>query len=73
MIERRPHLAVTWLKEMTEIKPERWKKIEAFEWLEKACEERSAGLIYIKVNPILDSLCADPRFADLLQRVGLPQ
>lgn len=45
-------------------------KEKAFEWLEKAYEERSDHLIYLKVDPILDSLRADARFKDLLRRVG---
>ncbi len=49
-------------------------KGKAFEWLEKAYEERSQGLIgyYIKVSPAYDPLRSDPRFQDLLRRVGLP-
>ena len=48
-------------------------KDQAFVWLEKAFEERSNYLAYLKVFPILDPLRADPRFADLIRRVGLPQ
>jgi TolB-like protein/Tfp pilus assembly protein PilF len=46
-------------------------KDRAFEWLEKAYEERSDLLVYLKVEPRLDSLRSDPRFADLLRRMGL--
>ncbi len=45
---------------------------QAFEWLEKAYEERSNWLVFLKVEPRLDTLRADPRFQDLLRRVGLP-
>jgi TolB-like protein/DNA-binding winged helix-turn-helix (wHTH) protein/Tfp pilus assembly protein PilF len=48
------------------------KKDEAFVWLEKAFAERSNYLAYLKVFPILDPLRSDPRFANLVQRVGLP-
>lgn len=44
----------------------------AFEWLQKAREERSESLIYLKVERALDSLRSDPRFQDLVCRVGLP-
>jgi TolB-like protein/Tfp pilus assembly protein PilF len=44
---------------------------EAFAWFERAYREKSEGLQYIKVDPFLDPLRSDPRFADLLHRVGL--
>lgn len=46
-------------------------KNQAFIWLEKASEDRSVNLMYLKVEPILDPLRADPRFAQLLLRVNL--
>jgi len=44
---------------------------QAFEWLDKACEERCGWLTYVKVEPRLDSLRADPRFSALLRRLRL--
>jgi TolB-like protein/DNA-binding winged helix-turn-helix (wHTH) protein/tetratricopeptide (TPR) repeat protein len=44
---------------------------EAFAWLERAYQEQSNILIYIKVFPPYDSLRGDPRFQDLVRRVGL--
>jgi hypothetical protein len=44
-------------------------KDKAFEWLEKAYEERSIGAI--KVVPAYDPLRSDPRFADLVRRMNL--
>jgi len=48
-------------------------KDQAFVWLEKAYQERSNYVAYLKVFPIVDSLRSDPRFTDLVRRVGLPQ
>jgi hypothetical protein len=45
----------------------------AMEWLEKAYEIRSRNVVWLKVWPQYDSLRADPRFADLLKRIGLPE
>ena len=47
-------------------------KDKAFEWLEKAYTLRDRGLTYLKVDPCVDPLRSDPRFQDLLRRVGLP-
>jgi hypothetical protein len=47
-------------------------KENAFEWLEKAYEERSGRLgVSIRVDPMFDALRSDPRFADLLRRMNL--
>ena len=48
------------------------RKDEAFEWLNKACDERSVWMIWLKVDPALDGLRSDPRFSQLIKRVGLP-
>lgn len=45
-------------------------KERALEWLEKAYGERSDHLVLLKVDPIFDELRTDPRFADLLRRIG---
>ncbi len=46
-------------------------KDQTFAWLEKAYQDRSFFLIWLKVEPIFDSLRDDPRFQDLLRRMGL--
>jgi serine/threonine-protein kinase len=43
----------------------------AFEWLEQAYRERRGWLAYLKVEPTLDPLRADPRFQRLLGRMRL--
>lgn len=46
-------------------------KNQAFDWLQKAYDDRSSGLLYLKVDPAWDSVRSDPRYLDLLRRVGL--
>ncbi len=47
-------------------------KDQAFAWLDKGYEQRAFQLQGIKVEPRWDSLRSDPRFQDLMRRVGLP-
>ena len=47
-------------------------KEQAFAWLEKAYEERRQRMVWLNVDAFLDPLRSDPRFHDLLRRVGLP-
>ena len=44
---------------------------QALVWLEKGYQERSAWMVWLKVDPRFDVLRSDPRFQDLLRRVGL--
>jgi TolB-like protein/DNA-binding winged helix-turn-helix (wHTH) protein/tetratricopeptide (TPR) repeat protein len=44
----------------------------AFEWLERARQARDFDMLWIKVDPAMKSLHADPRFAALLKRMALP-
>ncbi len=48
-------------------------KDAAFAWLDKAVAERSTFLVYSKWEPRIDPLRSDPRFNQLLRRIGLPQ
>lgn len=45
----------------------------ALDWLDKAYAERSDRLIFLGVEPAADPLRSEPRFRDLLRRIGLPQ
>lgn len=47
-------------------------KTEAFAWLEKAFEEHSPMMAWLGVDPRFDGLRQEPRFQDLIRRVGLP-
>jgi len=74
------------LKELIEISRQRYvcpyelatayvglgKRDEAFQMLEKAYQARSTCMIYLKTDPRFDPLRSDPRFQDLLRRVGFP-
>ena len=44
---------------------------QAFFWCDEAYKEQSAILQWIKVDPVFDSVRNDPRFVDLVHRVGL--
>jgi tetratricopeptide (TPR) repeat protein len=46
-------------------------KNQAFEWLDKAYNERSEYLVYLPTEPTADPLRKDPRFDALLERLGL--
>jgi len=48
-------------------------KDKAFTWLDKAAAEHSSFLVYAKWEPRLDHLRSDPRFRQLLKRIGLPE
>ena len=48
-------------------------KDRVFAALEKALRERSTLLTYLKMDPRFDSVRSDPRYADVLRRIGLPQ
>ncbi len=48
-------------------------KDHAFQWLDLAFQERDGSLIGIRIDPTFDSVRSDPRYADLVRRIGLPQ
>jgi len=47
------------------------RKDDAFRWLDKAFDERCEYLVYLGTEPMADPLRGDPRFARLLNRIGL--
>jgi len=44
----------------------------AMDWLQKAFEERSFSMVYLKVHPGYDGLRQDPRFIELLRKLKFP-
>jgi predicted Zn-dependent protease len=46
---------------------------EAFSWLEKAYKERNWGMLFLRHAWCWDPLRSDPRFDDLVQRMGFPE
>ena len=44
---------------------------QAFVWLEEAYKEQSNILQFLKVHPFFDPIRSDPRFVELVRRVGL--
>jgi len=48
-------------------------KDQAFRWLDTAYHERDANLVSLKTDFLLDPIRPDPRFAELVRKVGLPQ
>jgi tetratricopeptide (TPR) repeat protein len=45
----------------------------ALEWLGKAFQEHDSRLVALKVDPCFDTLRSEPKFKDLIKRIGLPQ
>lgn len=48
-------------------------KEQAFVWLERAYAQHANSMVTLRVDPLYDPLRDDPRFQDLLRRVGLAQ
>jgi len=49
------------------------RKDEAIAWLQKGYEERDFGMTFLAVDYEFDSLRSDPRFVELLRKIGLPE
>ena len=47
-------------------------KEQAFAWLERAYQERRDPMTTLNIEPLVDPLRSDPRFQDLVRRIGLP-
>ena len=49
-----------------------WNREESLAWLEKGYQGRVGMLVYLKVDAVFDGLRSDPRFQDLIRRIGIP-
>jgi hypothetical protein len=47
-------------------------KDQAFTWLEESYKEHETALVFINGMPFSDALRTDPRFQDLVRRIGIP-
>jgi tetratricopeptide (TPR) repeat protein len=50
-----------------------WNSEEALAWLEKGYQNRAGLLVYLGVDSSFDDLRSDPRFQDLIRRIGIPR
>jgi serine/threonine protein kinase/tetratricopeptide (TPR) repeat protein len=48
-------------------------KDQAFAWLEKGCQQHDFWLTFLMGEPMYDTLRSDPRFGELVRRIGFPQ
>ncbi|MCI0616738.1 hypothetical protein L0244_27475, partial [bacterium] len=58
--------------QIAEIYAYRGETDKAFEWLERAYEQRDTGLAQMKGDPLLRSLESDPRYITFLKKMKLP-
>jgi tetratricopeptide (TPR) repeat protein len=50
-----------------------WDKEETLRWLEKAYEGRTGLLVYANVDSVWDDLRSEPRFQEIVRKVGIPR
>jgi len=58
--------------QIAEVYAVRGEKDKAFEWLQISFDDRDAGMLSLLVNPLLRGLRDDPRYKNLLVKLGLP-
>jgi adenylate cyclase len=58
--------------QIAEVYAVRGEKDKAFEWLQISFDDRDAGMLGLLVDPLLRGLRDDPRYKNLLVKVGLP-
>ena len=58
--------------QIAEVYAVRGEKDKAFEWLQISFDDRDAGMLSLLVDPLLRGLRDDPRYKNLVTKVGLP-
>ena len=58
--------------QIAEVYALRGEKDKAFEWLQTALDDRDAGMLGLSADPLLRGLRDDPRYKNLVAKVGLP-
>ncbi|HEY0746947.1 MAG TPA: TIR domain-containing protein [Steroidobacteraceae bacterium] len=71
--ELRAKFAQEAAEQIAEVYAWRGEKDQAFEWLERAYQQRDGGLVTIKYDPLLASLRGDARYRALLKKMKLPE
>jgi TolB-like protein/Tfp pilus assembly protein PilF len=62
-----------WPSEVARVYAFRGERDQAFEWLEKAYQQRDVDLYFIKGDPLLRNLEGDPRYKTFLRKMNLPE
>ena len=58
--------------QIAEIYADRGDADRAFQWLNRAYEQRDAGMRNLKIDPLLQRIRNDPRYTELLKKMSLP-
>lgn len=61
-----------WAFQIAEIYAFRGEPDKAFEWLARSYRQRDGGLMFVKIDPLLEGLRQDPCYAELLRKMHLP-
>ncbi len=72
LAEAAAHSGALWASEIARVHAYRGEVEQALRWLERAYEQRDEDLWFIKADPFLRNLAAEPRFQALLRKMNLP-
>jgi serine/threonine protein kinase len=73
LAERKAGTNYTASYQIAELYTDSGDKDRAFQWLNTAYQERCYWMIFLRVDSTLDSLRSDPRYAELVRKIGFPQ